>query len=292
MKQVININLSKDTPAETLVKVAEILNGKSQNKNDKSANDKQPLYLFNEDIEKLNKRYEELFKQVKESSNLSEKQIEKECETLSQKYDFEIELLSRNRKTDYYKKIAEIKAREDEELPVRRGWWWRLIGRWVTNRAQDIIEERAELDAEKVHTTAEKQLDDDWKRLFPKKKKISRREKRQLKKQLDAAIKEADETPTSEGFEEPAESKEPETIKQSDMEEIERYLRAHKDEIKTKSVNEIWEDIKHRIYSPKDEQKPAENVEKQEAEQAAELPEPPARKPRNKQQQQLGVETP
>ena len=78
MKQVININLSKDTPAATLAEILNIKNGKP-------AKGKQPLYLFNEDIEKLNKRYEQLFKNVKESTNLSEKQIEKEFDILSQK---------------------------------------------------------------------------------------------------------------------------------------------------------------------------------------------------------------
>lgn len=258
MKQVININLSKDTPAATL---ADILKTKS----DKQAKNKQPLYLFNEDIEKLNERYEQLFKKVKESTNLSEKQIEKECDILSQKYDFEIAELSTLRKIDYDIKQAEIKAREDELRPVRRGWWWRLIGRWVTNRAQDIIEERAELDAEEKHTAEEKQLDADWERLFPKKKKLSRREKRQLKKQ------------------QPAEYQEPETVKQSGIKEIERYLQELGDKVEAKPFAEVWDNIKDRIYPHKDEQKPAGSME-----QATEPPEPPARKPR-KNKQQLGV---
>ena len=120
---------------------------------------------MSEDIEKLHKRYEELFKQVKNSLNLSADQIEKECATLSRKYDFELEELSQMRKVDYDKRQAEINARAAEETPWRRGWWWRLIFQPLTNRAQNIIEKRAELNADITHSAKEKEIENDRKKL-------------------------------------------------------------------------------------------------------------------------------
>lgn len=160
MKNKININISKDTPAEIITTLCAAI--KTQAKEPKH---KQPLYALSEDIEKLHKRYEELFKQVKNSLNLSADQIEKECATLSQKYDFELEELSQMRKVDYDKRQAEIDARAAEETPWRRGWWWRLIFQPLTNRAQNIIEKRAELNADITHSAKEKEIENDRKKL-------------------------------------------------------------------------------------------------------------------------------
>ncbi len=160
MKNKININISKDTPAEIITTLCAAI--KTQAKEPKQ---KQPLYALSEDIEKLHKRYEELFKQVKNSLNLSSDQIEKECATLSRKYDFELEELSKMRKVDYDKRQAEINVRAAEETPWRRGWWWRLIFQPLTNRAQNIIEARAELKANIAHTAAEKEIESDRKKL-------------------------------------------------------------------------------------------------------------------------------
>lgn len=160
MKNKININISKDTPAEIITTLCAAI--KTQAKEPKQ---KQPLYALSEDIEKLHKRYEELFKQVKNSLNLSSDQIEKECATLSRKYDFELEELSQMRKVDYDKRQAEINARAAEETPWRRGWWWRLIFQPLTNRAQDIIEKRAELKANIAHTAVENEIENDCKKL-------------------------------------------------------------------------------------------------------------------------------
>lgn len=196
MKRIININLSKDTPAETLAALNAVLKTKSGKPLKQSE-----LYLLNEDIEKLHERYEHLFKQVKTSSNLSETQIQKECETLSLKYDFEIKELSQKRKVDYDKRQAEIKAREAEEKPWRRCWLWRLLLRPLTNRAQDIIEDRAELEADITHTKAEKAIEDDrekFKADNPEKPK-----KRKPRAELKAIIKEADNADIKEAFEEP-----------------------------------------------------------------------------------------
>lgn len=100
---------------------------------------------------------------------------------------------------DYEIKVAEIEARKAELKPIRRK---RLIFRPYTNRAQDIIEERAELDAEHIHGEAEKQNDAERERLFPEKeKKPSKREiRRKAREKLDEIIKEADKETS---FEEP-----------------------------------------------------------------------------------------
>ncbi len=199
MKHIININLSKDTPAETLTALYTAL--KVENKKFK---DKQPLYALNEDIEKLHERYEQLFKQVKTSLNLSERQIEKECETLSQKYDFELKELSKLRKVDYDIKIAEIKARENERKPWRRCWLWRLLFRPLTNRAQDIIEEREELNADIIHSSAEKEIEAERNKQPETVKTPSKRKlRREMRKELKKIIERADNANPNEMFTEP-----------------------------------------------------------------------------------------
>ncbi len=201
MKNIINIHLAKDTPTETIKELSAIL----KLQNEKPSNRKQSdLYASNEDIEKLHERYEQLFKKVKNSPDLSEKQIEKECDTLSRKYDFELEELSKRRKVDYDKEQAEIKARAKEETPWRRGWWWRLIFQPLTNRAQDIIEKRAELDADRVHSDAEKAIEDDQKKLpTNSNKKLSLRKRKRAQNELKKIIEAADDANGSEMFVEP-----------------------------------------------------------------------------------------
>ncbi len=184
MNNKININISKDTPAEIITALCAAI--KTQGKEPKQ---KQPLYALNEDIEQLHKRYEDLFKQVKNSLNLSADQIEKECETLSRKYDFELEELSQMRKVDYDKRQAEIKAKAAEETPWRRGWWWRLLFKPLTNRAQDIIENRAELEADTAHTAAEKQIEDDRKKRQDNAKSEKTPPKTKKKTRVDKDIK-------------------------------------------------------------------------------------------------------
>lgn len=198
LKQIININLSKDTPAETLSALYAALKHKEQ------PADK--LFALNEDIEKLHERYEQLFKQVKTSANLSENQIEIECDTLSRKYKFELEELSKLRKVDYDIQQAKIKAKEKEQTPWRRSWWWRLIFQPLTNRAQDIIEQRAELEADIIHSNDEKAIEfiqskqlppDDYK--APTKREL----KKQIRKELKKVIKQADNADVREAFAEP-----------------------------------------------------------------------------------------
>lgn len=202
MKRII-INISKDTPTETINALCGAL--KTQNK--KSSKYKQSeLYLLNEDIEKLHERYDQLFKQVKTSQNLSEEQIKKECDTLSEKYDFELDELSKLRKVDYDIKLAEIEQREHNIKPWRRCWLWKLLFRPLTNRAQDIIEERAELDANIEHRKAEKAIEDERKKLpvpDSNKKPSKRKLKRIMKNKLKAVIEKADTADMNEAFNEP-----------------------------------------------------------------------------------------
>ncbi len=196
MKNKIIINLTKDTPAETLSELCAVI--KAQGEKPKH---KQPLYALNEDIEKLHARYEELFKQVRNSLDLSTKQIELEEDTLNRKYEFELEELSKERKLEYDKRQAEIEAQADEQTPFRRGWWWRLIFQPLTNRAQDIIEERAALEADITLSADERVIEIERDSFISDSgKKLTKRE---MKRRLKTAIKQADNADVREAFEEP-----------------------------------------------------------------------------------------
>ncbi len=201
LKNKIIINLSKDTPPETISALTAILKAQKEKVN-------KPLYLSNEDIEKLNARYDELYKKVKDSTHLSTAQINRECEVLLEKYNFEIEELSAMRKVDYEIRLAEIEARRDELKPWRRSWWCRLLFLPLTNRAQDIIDESAELEAERIHGDVEKKLDAERELLFPgkEKKRLKRKERnreeaqeqleenrKQAEKKLEEILRKADE---------------------------------------------------------------------------------------------------
>ena len=141
------------------------------------------IYLSDDDIEKLHHRYEELFKQVKDSESLTPAQIDKECDVLSRKYDFEVEKLSRKRKKEYLEEQAKIDADDAEQIPWRRGWWWKLIFQPLTNRAQDIIELQAALDAEEKFAPLEKDLDAKAEKLYAGTgKKLSQRKRQRLMK--------------------------------------------------------------------------------------------------------------
>lgn len=135
-----------------------------------------------------------------------EKLINAFNEVLVNGYKAAIELKAIEREVDYDIKFAEIEARATELRPWRRCWLWRLLFRPLTNRAQDIIEERAELNADKEHGAAEKAIEDERKKLSQDSVKIKSKRKlrRELKKQIKAVIKKADETPTNEVFDEPS----------------------------------------------------------------------------------------
>lgn len=146
--------------------------------------DKQPpLYLPNGEIEKLNKRYELLVKQVKTAPDLSPAQMERECEILLAKYNFEIEEKSKYYEADYWQQQAEIEAKNAEQIPWRRSWLWLLLGQPVTNRAQDLIEERAELEAEKLFIEEEQKLEKLKGEIYGEKgKELSERKRKKLLK--------------------------------------------------------------------------------------------------------------
>lgn len=145
---------------------------------------KQPkLYLFREDIKELNDEYSILYQNIRNDQNLSTEQIARACEVLLEKYNFEIEELSNFREAEYWKKQAEIEAKNAEQIPWRRGWWWKLIFQPTTNRAQDIIEEQAALEAEALFAPIEKKLDNRAKTLYAGTgKKLSRRKRQWLMK--------------------------------------------------------------------------------------------------------------
>ncbi len=152
-------------------------------------NKNKPLYLLNSDIEQLNERYKALYKQVKnafENNDFNKNQIEYSCEVLLDKYKFEIEELNAIREKEYLTRQAEIKARNAEQIPWRRCWLWRLIFQPLTNRAQDIIEERAALEAEKLFTDTEKELEAQAKTIYGDNVKTlsKRKRKKVLKKYL------------------------------------------------------------------------------------------------------------
>lgn len=113
--------------------------------------DQSELYLTNEDIEKLNDRYEELYKKVKNNSNISEEQQKLEQHVLLEKYAFEVAQLSKKRECEYCEWLAKIEAKGSYIIPARKThflWLRRLFRRPTQNRAQDIIDEEADLNAE------------------------------------------------------------------------------------------------------------------------------------------------
>lgn len=162
-------------------------------------------YIPLEDIKKIDDDYINEINKVRRSlAGCTDKELVNSFyKTLINGYNAAIELKTLERATDYDIIYAEIEARSDNIRPVRRSWGWRLLFRRLTNRAQDIIEERAELDADVIHTAAEKQLDEGWKQLDSD--NLSKRELKKLAhKKIKEAIRQADETPTNEAFDEPS----------------------------------------------------------------------------------------
>lgn len=172
----INLSLSKETPVETVAQLGNVLN----NFTAPQQRDYE-LYLTTDEIDELNDRYSALFKKIGADIDLSETQREKERAVLSEKYDFEIEHLSKSHEKEYRAKQATIEADNFEQIPWRRCWLWKLIGRPTTNRAQDIIELRAELEAEEKFAPEEERLDELEKKLFSGTgKKLTERKRKRL----------------------------------------------------------------------------------------------------------------
>lgn len=173
----------------------------------KKRNKHSERYLPLDDIKKIDDEFLSEMENVKRRlSNVKDLDIIKVFQqVLLSAYNAAIEVKTLEREVDYEIKFAQIEARRQEIKPWRRGWWWRLIFQPLTNRAQDIIEERAELDADIRHTALENEIDNDRKKLPSEdEEKPSKRElKRQLKKQLKKALKNADEAPLNEVLEEP-----------------------------------------------------------------------------------------
>lgn len=119
---------------------------------------KNKLFILTDDLEKLNDRYAALHKKIKNAEEISEAHSNRMAEVLLEKYNFEIEELSAAREVEYYTQQAEIKAKNAEQIPWRRCWLWRLLFQPLTNRAQDIIEEEAALEAEELFTNSENEL--------------------------------------------------------------------------------------------------------------------------------------
>lgn len=173
-------------------------------------NKRQGKYIPLADIEKIDTAYLDELERVKQRLGYVKDKdiINAFYVTLLNSYNSAIDLQTLVREVDYDIKLAEIKERKHNEKPFRRCWLWRLLFRPLTNRAQDIIEERAELNADIAHTQAEKSIEDDRKKLPPSQDEQAgatskRKLKRAMKKKLKAVIRAADETATSEAFNEP-----------------------------------------------------------------------------------------
>lgn len=162
----------------------------------KKRNKHSERYLPLDDIKKIDDEFLSEMENVKRRlSNVKDLDIIKAFQqVLLSAYNAAIEVKTFEREVDYEIKFAQIEARRQEIKPWRRGWWWRLIFQPLTNRAQDIIEERAELDADLAHTAAEKEIDNDRKQLQPEddeekpsKRKLKRAMRDKLKKVIETA---------------------------------------------------------------------------------------------------------
>lgn len=221
---------------------------------------KNGYYLLTTDIEELHQRYSKLYKQIQsdfENQETTKQQLDRSCEVLLGAYNLEVEQLNDLRYSEYATRKARADAKDAEQIPWRRCCLWRLLGRPVTNRAQDIIEEEAALEADKLFTSEEKKLDELASKLYGENKKplSKRRRKKALKKYL----------------------KYKRLLNLNEEAAIERF------EAALDKASDNYPPFTEPTEPGKDVA-PMEN-----AEQATEPPEPPARKPR-KTKQQLGVE--
>jgi len=174
----------------------------------KKRNKHSERYLPLDDIKKIDDEFLSEMENVKRRlSNVKDLDIIKAFQqVLLSAYNAAIEVKTLEREVDYEIKFAQIKARRQEIKPWRRGWWWRLIFQPLTNRAQDIIEERAELDADLAHTAAEKEIDNDRKQLQPEddeEKPSKRKLKRAMRDKLKKVIETADNADVNEVLNDP-----------------------------------------------------------------------------------------
>ncbi len=171
-------------------------------------------YLSIEDIKKIDDDFLTEMENVKRRlSNVKDPDIIKAFQqVLLSAYNAAIELKTLESEVDYAIKVSAIDARAAEETPWRRGWWWRLLFKPLTNRAQDIIEKRAELKANIAHTAAEKEIENDCNKLLSEndEQQSKRKLKRQMREKLKKVIETADNADVQEAFNEP----------QSDVQEL------------------------------------------------------------------------
>ena len=162
------------------------------------------------DIEKINTVYLDELERVKTRLSYvrDPELINAFFNVLLNSYNSTIDLKTFEREVDYEIKLAKIRERERNIKPWRRCWLWRLIFRPVTNRAQDIIEERAKLEADIGFTAEEKEIEDKRKNFAADEDKPSNGKlKRIMRKELKKIIERADNADVREAFDEPAEPK-------------------------------------------------------------------------------------
>ena len=174
----------------------------------KKRNKRGERYLPLDDIKKIDDEFLSEMENVKRRlSNVKDLDIIKAFQqVLLSAYNAAIELKMLESEVDYEIRLAQIKARRQEVKPLRRGWWCRLIFQPLTNRAQDIIEERAELDADIRHTALENEIDNDRKQLQPEEdeeKPSKRKLKRAMRDKLKKVIETADNADVNEVLNEP-----------------------------------------------------------------------------------------
>lgn len=164
----------------------------------------QGRYLPLSDIEKINVVYLDEIDNVKTRlTGVDDKElINSFYNVLMNSYNATIDLKTLEREVDYDVKFAKIKERERNIKPWRRGWWWRLLLFFpLTNRAQDIIEERAALEANIEQTAEEQEIENDRKKL-PSNDSETKQSKRKLKckmrDNLKAIIRKADKSDLNE----------------------------------------------------------------------------------------------
>lgn len=150
---------------------------------------KNGYYLLTSDIEELEQRYSKLYHQIQaayETNDNTKAKLTRTCEVLLGAYNIEVEQLNDLRYAEYAKRKARAEAKNDEQIPWRKCWIRRLLFLPVTNRAQDIIEKEAELEADKLFTSEGKKLDELASKLYGEngKKLSKRRRKKALKKYL------------------------------------------------------------------------------------------------------------
>lgn len=160
-------------------------------------------YLPLEDIKKIDDEFLAEMERVKTRLGyIRDKEIINTFQkVILSSYLAEIEIQTLERNVDYEIKLVEIEERRRALKPFRRCWFWRLLLRPITNRAQDIIEERAQIDADIIHSAAEKQLDEDYDKL---EQEYNRKPtKREIRAKLKAVIKAANKVDVREAFTEP-----------------------------------------------------------------------------------------